>query len=98
MNPAVRRPGHLRPSANLPELVALDRNSYVVIVTHGHLHDKDTLEAVPADVAYIGMIPGAEQGARGSGATAVERGQSERVARVHSPIGLDLGGSTPGTG
>jgi len=83
--------------ANLPELVALDRNSYVVIVTHGHLHDKDTLEAVlSADVAYIGMIGSQNKVRVVLEQLLAEGADPERVARVHSPIGLDLGGGTPG--
>ncbi len=83
--------------ANLPELVALDRNSYVVIVTHGHLHDKDTLEAVlSADVAYVGMI-GSKNKVRVVLEQLLDEGADpERLSRVHSPIGLDLGGGTPG--
>ncbi len=83
--------------ANLPELVALDRNSYVVIVTHGHLLDKATREAVlSADVAYIGMIGSQNKVRVVLEQLLAEGADPERVARVHSPIGLDLGGGTPG--
>jgi len=83
--------------AELPELVALDHNSYVVIVTHGHIHDKDTLEAVlAADVAYVGMI-GSKNKVRVVLEQLLDQGaDAERLSRVYSPIGLDLGGGTPG--
>lgn len=82
--------------AQLAELVTLDHNSYVVIVTHGHLHDKDTLESVlSADVAYVGMI-GSRSKVRFVLEQLLEEGADpERLARVHSPIGLDLGGNAP---
>lgn len=82
--------------SDLPSLVPLDQNTYVVIVTHGHIHDKDTLEAVlPCDVAYIGMI-----GSRNKVRTVLEQLEEEgadpqALLRVHAPIGLDLGGNSP---
>ena len=43
--------------ADIASLVCLDDRTHVVIVTHGHLFDKDALRAVAASPAsYIGMI------------------------------------------
>ena len=86
--------GHPTETASL---VRLDERTHVVIVTHGHLHDKDALRAVVASPApYIGMI-GSRAKVRTVFDELVDEGVSpEALARVHSPVGLDLGGQTPG--
>jgi xanthine dehydrogenase accessory factor len=79
------------------ELARVDERTHVVIVTHGHMHDKDALRAVASsDAAYIGMI-----GSRSKVKTVLselldEEVPAEALARVHAPVGLDLGGHTPG--
>ncbi|MFA6028599.1 MAG: XdhC/CoxI family protein [Elusimicrobiota bacterium] len=74
-----------------------DARTYVVIVTRGHELDAECLAAaLKSDAAYIGMI-----GSRSKVPT-VFRGLNrkglhpERDPRVHAPIGLDLGGKSPG--
>lgn len=72
------------------------KNTYVVIVTRGHKDDRRCLEAViNKDYAYVGMI-----GSRAKVATVVkamlEEGYSqELIDKVHTPIGLNIGGQTP---
>lgn len=71
-------------------------HSFVIIVTRGHLHDEAVLEqAIRCGASYVGLI-----GSRGKiGAiykNLRERGASgEALARVHAPIGLDIGAQTP---
>jgi xanthine dehydrogenase accessory factor len=83
--------------AEIASLVRLDDRTHVVIVTHGHLFDKDALRAVATSpVAYVGMI-----GSRTKVRTVMHDLQEEGVpaealARAYAPIGLDLGGQTPG--
>lgn len=85
------------PPADIASLVRLDDRTHVVIVTHGHLFDMDALRAVAASpVAYVGMI-----GSRTKVRTVMrdleaEGVPAEALARVHAPIGIDLGGQTPG--
>ncbi|MFV0436297.1 MAG: XdhC family aldehyde oxidoreductase maturation factor [Desulfopila sp.] len=76
-----------------PELGADD---YVVIVTRGHLHDREVLQqALKTRAGYIGMIGSSKkrqaiyQALRADGVTAKE------LERVHSPIGLTIGADTP---
>ncbi len=79
----------------LPHL-DIDGDSYLVIVTRGHLYDKDVLEQVlQSNAAYIGMI-----GSRGKRdlvyAEMMSHGFSkEELERVHSPIGTNIGAETP---
>lgn len=71
-------------------------DTYVVIVTRGHRHDATVLrEVVKAPVAYVGMI-----GSRRKILTIYEEfvaqglATREELARVHAPIGLDIGART----
>jgi xanthine dehydrogenase accessory factor len=83
--------------AEAASLVRLDERTHVVIVTHGHLHDKDALRAVvESPVAYIGMIGSRSKVRTVFDELAAEGVAPEALARVRSPVGLDLGGQTPG--
>ena len=74
----------------------LSADDYVVIVTRGHLHDRDVLaQALRTNAGYIGMI-----GSRKKRAVVYESLQEEGfnetdLKRVHSPIGLSIGADTP---
>jgi xanthine dehydrogenase accessory factor len=73
----------------------IDESGYVVAVTRGHAMDEDVVaEALRTTARYIGMI-----GSRRKVAGVLERlrgrGFSEAdLARLHSPIGLDIGADT----
>jgi xanthine dehydrogenase accessory factor len=71
-------------------------STHIVILTHSHEHDKETLKnLVSTEAAYIGMIGSTKK------VTAILReliaeGVSEKdLNRVYSPIGLDIGAETP---
>ncbi len=74
----------------------VNRSSYLVIVTRGHAYDRTVLEqAVKTDAGYIGMI-----GSRRKRDTIYEYLRragvtSERLAQVHSPIGVEIDAETP---
>jgi xanthine dehydrogenase accessory factor len=82
--------------ARTSDLVPIGVTTHIVIVTHGHLHDKDALRSViGSPAASIGMI-GSVGKVRAIHARLVEEGVAvERLERVHSPIGLDIGAETP---
>ena len=79
----------------LPAL-AIDENSYLVIVTRGHLFDGVILrQTLRSEAAYIGMI-----GSRGKRdlifKDMISRGfGAEELVRVHAPIGANIGAETP---
>ncbi len=78
------------------EQIAINNSSYIVIVTRGHLYDKEVLEAaLNTSPAYIGMIGSRKK--RGIiYQTLIDKGISnEMLKEVHSPIGLDIGAETP---
>lgn len=73
----------------------LDAGTYIVIVTRGHQHDHEALDAVvrrPA--AYIGLI-GSKRKARMILRDLEQAGvAAEQLARVHTPIGVPIGAIT----
>jgi xanthine dehydrogenase accessory factor len=78
------------------EGLVVGKNSYVIIVTRGHLHDKVVLaQALKTPAAYIGMI-GSRRKRDTIYQTLLAEGFTEAdIARVNSPIGLTIGADTP---
>jgi xanthine dehydrogenase accessory factor len=81
---------------NLFSGLDIDRDSYLVIVTRGHMHDKTVLEqSLRTKAGYIGMIGSKRkqhlvyEELMGKGFTA------DDLKRVHNPIGLDIHAETP---
>ena len=77
-------------------LPKLGPGDFVVIVTRGHLHDRDVLaQALKTDAGYIGMIGSAKK-RKGVYASLLAEGFTEKdLNRVYSPIGLSIGADTP---
>ena len=76
--------------------IAADSDSYVVIVTRGHSHDKNVLaRALKTDVGYIGMIGSRRKRDTIYKALMEEGFNRADLERVHCPIGLDIGAETP---
>ena len=74
----------------------LPPTAYVVIVTRGHTHDFDALRALGArDLRYLGLIGSRAKVARLYDAMKSEGMPQECLARVHAPIGLDIGAVSP---
>lgn len=76
--------------------VPLDGRSYAVIVTRDHQVDQKLLESLlDHDLAYLGMI-GSQRKVLTFRQRLINKGfAEERLARVHAPIGLDIGADTP---
>jgi xanthine dehydrogenase accessory factor len=76
--------------------LAVTSDSYVVIFTHGHLHDKIVLaQALATDAGYIGMIASRRKRNTIYDALRAEGVPQHQIDRVHSPIGLAIGAETP---
>lgn len=74
----------------------IDRDSYLVIVTRGHLHDKTVLEqALGTQAGYIGMIGSKRKRDLVYGELLAKGFSSDDIKRVYAPIGLDIGADTP---
>jgi len=76
--------------------MSVDAQSFIVILTRGHLYDMAVLaKALETEAGYIGMI-----GSRRKRDAIFQRLRKDGVTeaalqRVHSPIGLDIGAETP---
>ncbi len=84
------------PDEALPQIGGLDRYTAVVAVTHDpKIDDPGLVAALKAECFYIGAL-----GSRKTHARRVERltalGFTEsQIARIHAPIGLDIGAVSP---
>jgi xanthine dehydrogenase accessory factor len=76
--------------------LGVNEQSFVVIVTRGHTHDMGVLlQALRTPARYIGLMASRSKRARIASALE-EAGLGEAdLARVHSPVGLDIGAETP---
>jgi xanthine dehydrogenase accessory factor len=103
------RPEFLTPEANpdaddfyeckmeeLPEKLKIDNQTYLVLTTRGVVVDAPGLPPlIESDAAYIGVI-GSKRRWKMTVDKLKELGVSEeKIARVHSPIGLELQAETP---
>ncbi len=89
----------LEPPADPFRDVRLSHRGYVVLVTRAHRYDFDCLSALLRPdrplPRYLGMI-GSRRRVKGAFEALLREGMPrERLARVHAPIGLDIGAETP---
>lgn len=74
----------------------IDKNCFVVIVTHGHKDDQDALrEVINKDAQYVGMIGSSKKNKHIMNNLLNEGISKELLDKVYAPIGIDLGGETP---
>lgn len=76
--------------------LTINKSSYIVIVTRGHLHDEKVMEwAVKTDARYIGMI-GSKKKKQTLFSNLQAKGISKDVLeKVYAPIGLEIEAETP---
>jgi len=75
----------------------VDENTYAVIVTRGHALDRECLEEVMrTKAAYIGMIGSADKVREIFRILGKKKLYPLKDKRVYAPVGLNLGGKTPG--
>ena len=84
---------------NIPswlERATLPPHAYAVIVTRGHTNDLEALRVLaPRELRYLGLIGSRAKVARIYEALTADRIPASCLARVHAPIGLDIGAVTP---
>jgi xanthine dehydrogenase accessory factor len=74
----------------------IDADSFIVILTRGHQYDREVLEqAVKTSAGYIGMISSRRKKQAIYEALMSGGVKQEVLEKVHSPIGLEIGGETP---
>jgi xanthine dehydrogenase accessory factor len=79
-------------------VVPTDEHTYVLIMTHNYVHDRDLLRSfLPTDAGYLGMLgPRARTekilGELEAAGVAIT---PQRRAQIFGPVGLDIGSETP---
>ena len=86
------------PDADAFRHLVIGRDAFVVLVTRAHKYDYDCLQQLlqrAEPPRYIGMI-GSKRRVRAAFKALLEGGVSrEDLARVHAPVGVDIGAETP---
>lgn len=86
------------PSGDLVGRVAPDADTLAVVMTHHYVHDVPLLRALlPRPLAYLGLL-GPKKRAERILADLAREGlaiTAEMRARLHAPVGLDLGADSP---
>jgi xanthine dehydrogenase accessory factor len=78
------------------EALPVDEQSYLVIMTRGHLFDRSVLaQALRTPAAYVGMIGSKKKIAETYQALREQGFSDQDFARVHAPIGVAIGAETP---
>jgi xanthine dehydrogenase accessory factor len=86
----------VEPIADWLHQAVLPANAYAVVVTRGHQGDLEAMRALAArDLAYLGLIGSRAKVVRISQMLLADGLPPECLARVHTPIGLDIGAVTP---
>jgi len=81
---------------NVERYINIRENSYIIIVTRGHVDDMEVLgEVLRSNAKYIGMI-GSKKKRDATYKELIKRGfKEEELKKVHSPIGIDIKADTP---
>jgi len=81
---------------DLDTCIDFNDNAYIVIMTHGHIHDKEVLEyCLSRNTKYLGMI-GSRTKVPQTFAELRHKGFTDQeLDRVHAPIGLPINSHTP---
>jgi len=88
------------PPEGLAELVELEESTYVVLMTHRYAEDLKLLRVLLARrLAYLGVLGPRKRTERLLARLRADgfSPDPEMLARLHAPVGLDLGSATPAT-
>jgi len=87
---------HAGPWEEIFPKISVNHHSFLVLVTRGHKGDLDCLRwAVNTPARYIGMIGSKRKFVEIAKVLEREGVPAEKIERVYSPIGLDIGALTP---
>jgi len=74
----------------------VNHDSYLVIVTRGHMHDYEVLkQALATEAGYVGMIGSRKKRDTIYNSLLANGTSQAQIDRVHSPIGLPIEADTP---
>lgn len=86
---------HSYPDKALPQL-GLDRSTYLAVLTHDpKIDDKALTTALPANIPYVGVLSSGRTHRQRVARLKAAGLSDELIARIRTPIGIDIGASTP---
>ena len=84
------------PMGELPDHIRINNRTYIVVTSRGSSVDAQGLpKLLEADAAYVGVIGSKRRWLTTVKALKAKGVPEEKIARVHSPIGLELNAETP---
>lgn len=82
--------------SDIAQQIRFSKQARVVIMTHGHVHDKAVLQqCLRRDFLYLGMIGSKSKVAQTMDRLRTEGYTDAELCRVHAPIGMPIGSQTP---
>ncbi len=76
--------------------IRIDRNTHIMIMTHGHEYDFDCAKAVvKSDAGYLGVISSRPKKLKLFSELRKMRVPESLIKKIHIPAGIDIGGQTP---
>lgn len=82
--------------AGWPDSVAIDGGTWCVVMTHDHGLDQRIVEKLVASPArFVGLIGSRSKARRFAARLAAWGATPEQVARLRSPVGIEIGAETP---
>lgn len=86
---------NMEPVEALP-LLSFDSSTYVVIITHKHIHDFDILrQVIHKPLAYVGMIGSSRKVGQALMKLQEEGITNENLKKLYAPIGFGIKADTP---
>ena len=87
----------VKPFSNAFEEIAVDDLAYVVVMTRDHRWDREVVaQALRTPAVYVGLLGSRQKVCATYEALKAEGFSAFELERLHAPIGLNLGGDTPG--
>ncbi len=81
---------------DIAEQLPVDERTFMVIVTHGHKHDREILRwAAGTNARYVGMMASRSKVTAIVEQLVADGIPAEQLDRVHAPIGLNIGAVDP---
>jgi xanthine dehydrogenase accessory factor len=81
---------------SLEDVITYNGNTFIVIMTYGHVHDRQVLEyCLSRQFRYLGMIGSKKKVAETLKTVKANGFSEEDISRIHAPIGLPIHSHTP---
>jgi xanthine dehydrogenase accessory factor len=81
---------------SLDSVISFNENAFVVIMTYGHIHDRQVLEyCLGKPFRYLGMIGSRKKVAETLAKVKSNGFSDDAISKINAPIGMPIGSHTP---